>query len=212
MDYTIRTEQSTDFCAVEELIRDAFWNIHTPGCDEHFLAHKLRIDHAFIPQLDLVAVQEDGTPVGSIMYTRSAVEDDKGVRHETVTFGPLSVSPRLQKQGIGAALIAQSRKIATEMGFSAITILGNPAYYGRFGFKTAKEFGIALADGSYSPAHMVLELYDGALKGVSGRYIEAPVFEINKAEAEEFDKSFPPRERFRTQSQREFELLSTQRI
>lgn len=212
MNYAIRTEQPTDFRAVEELTRDAFWNLHVPGCDEHFLAHKLRINYAFIPQLDLVAVQEDGTPVGNIMYTRSAVEDDKGVRHETVTFGPLSVSPQLQKQGIGAALIEQSRKIAAEMGFAAIIILGNPKYYGRFGFRTAKEFGITMADGSYSPAHMVLELYEGALSGISGSFEEAPVFEINNAEAEAFDKSFPPREKFRTISQREFEILSTQRI
>ncbi len=66
----IRTETPADYRAVEELTRRAFYNIHAPGCTEHYLVHVMR-DHAdFIPQLALVA-EEDGAIVGNVMYTKS---------------------------------------------------------------------------------------------------------------------------------------------
>ena len=65
----LRPESPADFRAVEELTRNAFWNHHAPGCDEHYLAHILRESSNFVPELDYVAVQ-DGKVVGSIMYTR----------------------------------------------------------------------------------------------------------------------------------------------
>lgn len=210
--FTIRLEQPGDYRTVEELTREAFWNLHVPGCEEHYLAHILRNAPDFLPQLDLVAVGEDGGILGNIMYTRSAVVDEQGIAHETLTFGPLSVFPHAQKQGVGGALIAASKEIAAVLGFSAIIIFGNPAYYHRFGFRPCKEFGIATSDGSFAPAHMALELYDGALRGISGRYQEAPVFTVEPTKAAEFDKDFPPREKFETPTQQEFMLLASQRI
>ena len=83
----IRREAEEDFRAVEEVTREAFWNLHVPGCDEHYLVHSLREHKDFLPELDFVAVH-GAEIVGSILYSRSRVEDVM-----TITFGPVSVLP-----------------------------------------------------------------------------------------------------------------------
>ena len=59
----IRNEMERDCREVETLIREAFWNLNVPGCDEHYLAHILRSHKDFIPELDLVA-ELDGRIIG----------------------------------------------------------------------------------------------------------------------------------------------------
>ena len=51
---TIRRERSEEYFTVENLVREAFWNVYRPGCLEHYVLHKLRRDPAFVPELDLV--------------------------------------------------------------------------------------------------------------------------------------------------------------
>ena len=51
---TIRRERSEEYFTVENLVREAFWNVYRPGCLEHYVLHKLRKDAAFVPELDLV--------------------------------------------------------------------------------------------------------------------------------------------------------------
>ena len=63
---TIRREARQDRQTVEELTRQAFYNLYLPGCVEHYLVHTMREHPDFIPELDLVA-EEDGQIVGSIM-------------------------------------------------------------------------------------------------------------------------------------------------
>ena len=64
----IRQERQEDYAAVEAMTREAFWNHHVPGCNEHYLAHVLRKHPDFIPQLDLVA-ERNGQIVGNIMLS-----------------------------------------------------------------------------------------------------------------------------------------------
>ena len=66
----IRQERESDYARVEQVIRQAFYNIYTPGCTEHYLAHVIRPHPDFLPELDLV-LELDGQVIGSIMYTRS---------------------------------------------------------------------------------------------------------------------------------------------
>ncbi|WP_363319235.1 GNAT family N-acetyltransferase [Desulfosporosinus sp.] len=66
--------------------------------------------------------------------------DKDNNEHGVITFGPISVLPSFQKQGIGSALIAHTKKIAQTMGYKAIIIFGNPAYYHQFGFENAANF------------------------------------------------------------------------
>ncbi|PZW68277.1 hypothetical protein C8E88_101819, partial [Fibrobacter sp. UWR1] len=53
-EYTIRQEQPADFSAVENLTREAFWNVYRPGCLEHYVLHCYRSNPGFIPELSLV--------------------------------------------------------------------------------------------------------------------------------------------------------------
>ncbi|MBD5427756.1 MAG: hypothetical protein HDR39_00240 [Treponema sp.] len=75
---TIRNEAARDFSEVERLTREAFWNVHVPGCSEHYLAHILRTHGDFVPELDLVAEAADGTLAGNVMYTTSRITGDGG--------------------------------------------------------------------------------------------------------------------------------------
>ena len=61
--YRIRLEEKKDYRAVEELIRESFWNVYRPGCSEHYVIHVLRDDPAFIKELDFV-MEQDGRIIG----------------------------------------------------------------------------------------------------------------------------------------------------
>lgn len=200
MDITIRPENESDYQAVENLTREAFWDLYQPGCVEHLFAHKLRKVQAFLAELDYVA-ERDHQIVGNIMYSKAKISDENGNEHEVITFGPLSVLPSHQKEGVGSALIHHTKKLAAEMGYKAIVIFGNPAYYHRFGFVNAAKFGITTGDGENFEAFMALELYEGALEGIAGKFHEDLVFQIDPVELAAFEAKFPYKEKHVTDTQ-----------
>jgi len=199
----IRNEQEKDYRAVEEATREAFWNLYVPGCDEHYLVHLMRDSPDFLPELAFVAVLNEKV-VGSIFFTKSHILDENGMRHDTITFGPVSVLPELHRQGIGSALIEHGRQAAIQRGYRAILIYGYPEYYKRFGFRHAKDFGISNPDGKYPLAHLSLELFEGALQGISGRAFESGVYDIDKNAAQEYDALFEAKIKLVTPSQKIF--------
>ena len=82
-DLTIRLETQKDYRAVEELTREAFWNVYKPGADEHYYVHMMRSHPDFLPELAFV-LEKDGEIVGNIMYTKAWM---KAVREKR--FSPL---------------------------------------------------------------------------------------------------------------------------
>ncbi|HWQ71395.1 MAG TPA: N-acetyltransferase [Desulfitobacteriaceae bacterium] len=193
MNVNLRLEQLADYRRVEELTREAFWNRHLPGCDEHYLLHIMRDCGVFIRELDIVA-EIDGEIVGNIVYTEANISGDDGISREVISFGPLSVLPAFWGKGIGRALIEYTIARAKEMGYRAILIYGDPEYYKRFGFVPAETFGIAAPDNMYAASLQALELWDGALSNCKGRFFEDAVYHLDEAKAAEFDKDFPPKE------------------
>lgn len=191
----IREEQPQDWREVEELTREAFWNEYVPGCSDHLVAHRLRSSGAFIPQLDLVAVDEDGRIVGNIMYTHAVIHRDNGDKMPVVCFGPLSVLPELQGQGIGSELIEASKARAMELGYTTIVICGEPRYYKKFGFIAAEEYDVAMDGNVFAPALQILDLTGGKLLAIHGVFCEAREFSVSERETEEFDRNFPPKEK-----------------
>jgi len=189
----LRQETVSDYEIVEEVTREAFWNQHVPGCDEHYLVYIMRQAQAFIKELDFVAVV-NGTVVGNIMYTKSKVIDDNGTEHKVITFGPVSVLPSYQGKGIGYKLIEHTMKLAKELGYNAIITYGDPEYYKKYGFIGAKSYDIGTADNLYAEPLIAVELYKGALEHISGRFIEDDAFNIDEAAAKEFDRKYPPKE------------------
>lgn len=203
MTFTIRNEQPEEYHQVEELTREAFWNVYQPGCNEHYLVHTMRDSDAFLPALDLVAVADDKI-AGHIMYAKTEILSPAQKRYPVITFGPLSVLPAEQGKGVGTRLIEESRALAAALGHRAIVICGDPAYYARFGFRPAEAYGIRNGEGLYAAALQALELFPGALDGVSGRYLEGAAYQIDPARAEAFDRTFPQKEKRVTPSQARF--------
>lgn len=190
----LRPESPADFRAVEELTRNAFWNHHAPGCDEHYLAHILRESSDFVPELDYVAVH-DGKVVGNIMYTRAKIVLDRGGEREVLCFGPLAVDPAFQGQGVGGALIERTKTLARELGYKAILIFGDPEYYSRFGFIPAERYGVGTSWGVYIISLQALELQPGALEDCAGYFQESGDYQIDPEASAAFDKGFPPKEK-----------------
>lgn len=86
----IRNEQKEDYRTVEQLVREAFWNLYVPGCNEHYILHNLRNSDDLIPELDFVA-EKEGQIVGQIAYSRATIKGGQGERKGVITFGPVSV-------------------------------------------------------------------------------------------------------------------------
>lgn len=163
----LRTEQPADYRETENVTREAFWNLYSPGCCEHYLLHVMRDSPAFVPELDLVA-ERDGRIVGNVVSLRAVLHGDDGTDCEVLSLGPISVLPECQRQGIGGRLISRTRELARELGFRALLLCGDPDYYLYQGFVPAEMLGIRTADNMYAMALHVCELYDGALSGIRG--------------------------------------------
>jgi predicted N-acetyltransferase YhbS len=194
MDIILRREEEKDYRAVENLTREAFWNVYKPGCDEHAVLHNMRHSDVFVKELDFIATF-DREIAGNIVYAKAKVIHAAAGEHEVLTFGPLSVLPKYQKNGIGKKLIEHTLAKSKEAGFGAIIIYGNPAYYGRFGFANSKKYGITDTQGNYNDALLALELTPGALKNISGKFFEGEVYNVSKEELEQFGKHFPYKEK-----------------
>lgn len=131
----IRQETPQDYEAVYEVTRLAFKHTeHTDG-DEQNLVNRLRKSQAFIPELSLVA-EINGIIVGHIMFTKL-----KAGTTTQLALAPLSVLPAYQNQGIGSKLIVTGHKIAKQLGYDYSILIGHPAYYPRFGYQNASDFG-----------------------------------------------------------------------
>jgi len=192
------------------LIREAFWNLYVPGCNEHFILHNLRNSSDFVPELDFVA-EKEGQLVGQIAYSRGIIKCKRGEEKEVITFGPVSVLPAFQKRDIGSALIIHTINLARDMGYPATCIYGDPRYYSRFGFRCAERYEIRTGDGKFAVALQVLELKQGVLKNMSGKFIESVAFAVDETEFAQYDATFPFKEKNETHSQREFRLLASLR-
>jgi len=196
----IRSERESDYREVENLVREAFWDLYKPGCDEHLILHKMRNISDFVPELDFVAC--DGEIIaGNIVYTKAKIVDEDRKEAEVLCMGPLAILPSYQKLGIGSLLMKESIAKAKELGYSAIVIFGNPDYYHRFGFKNAKEYNVQTSDGDNLDAFMVLELQKGGLISITGKFYESPVFKVTDEELELFEKEFPYKEKHITDTQ-----------
>jgi putative acetyltransferase len=205
MDITIRNETENDYRIVEELTREAFWNLYFPGCQEHYLVHKMRSHTDFLKELDFIA-ENNGKIVGNIMYTKAWLVDELGKDLDIVSFGPLSVLPGYQRKGIGGALINHTKNIAIKNGVKAIVILGDPHNYCKHGFKSSRDLNISDLNGNYPYGMLVLELEEGALAGHKWKYRYSSVYEINDQDVDEFDNNFVKKEKGYHYSQEIFSI------
>lgn len=200
---TIRSEKETEYRAVENLVREAFWNVYKPGCVEHYVLHVLRDDPAFVPELDFV-MELDGVLIGQVMFMRAEIQADDGRVLPIMTFGPIGIHPDYKRQGYGKILLDYAIDKASSMGVGAICMEGNIDFYGKCGFVVASTRGIhyhAEPRDEVVPYFLLRELKEGFLDGVTGVYHTPKGYYVDNAEAEEFDKSFPPKQKLKLPGQ-----------
>lgn len=204
-DYIIRRESSDDYRQVENIAREAFWNLSFPGCSEHYFMHVLRQHPAFIPELDFV-IELNGSVIGSVMYSRSKLIDENGYEKTVLTMGPICIHPDHQRKGCSRLLLEHTFAVAADMGFDTVINFGNPDNYVARGYKSCKKYNISLENGAFPAALLVKTLRDDALDGRKWIYYQndadAPC--NDEAAVEEYDKLFPPKIKAWQPSQEEF--------
>jgi len=209
MNIVIRHEESKDYRRVEEVVREAFWNLYHPGCSEHAVIHQMRDHEDFMPDLSFV-IEVDGEIVGSIFYTHSKILMGDGREIKTITFGPVSILPSMHRKGLGKKLIEHSIAVAKELGHRAILTMGYPYHYEVYGFRGGKKYGISMPDGKFYKGLLVLPLYEGALDNISGHaYFSEGLNPPSEEVLDAFDKEFPHKEKGYQESQKEFEEAAT---
>lgn len=206
---TIRRETEQDYFATENCCRNAFWNVYTQGCYEHFLVHAMRSHKDFILELSFV-FEYDKIVIGGIFVTRSwVIPHTAGIAPiPTITFGPVFIEPKFQGKGYGKKLINYAIEKAKETGHKAIIILGYPAHYQKYGFCGGKKYCISMPDGKFYQSLLVLPLQEHALDNVSGFAKFSEVFDFKLEDAENFDRQFPYKEKKILPSQKKFEQAS----
>ncbi len=203
MESIIRLEQPSDYRAVENLIRESFWNVYRPGCSEHYVMHVLRDDPAFLPALDLV-MEKDGELIGQNMFMKTVIQADDGRTVPVLTMGPICIAPALKRQGWGKKLLDASLEKAAGMGFGAVLFEGNIGFYGHSGFDYARRFGIRyhdLPEGADDSFFLCRELIPGYLSGITGVYQTPQSYYVDDADVEAFDRAFPPKQKLKLPGQ-----------
>jgi putative acetyltransferase len=138
--WSVRAARERDRPAILALVAAAFGG---PSASEEEVAivQATWTSPGAVPDLELVALVDDEV-VGHLLGARG--EADQGA---VVTVAPLAVAPVHQGRGVGSALVRDLLVRAEEAGWSAVVLLGDPAYYQRFGFEPAARYGL-----SYPPA------------------------------------------------------------
>lgn len=189
----VRQEQKKDHFETEQVLREAFWNQYAPGASEHYVAHRLRTHPGFVPELALVAAV-DVRIVGAVMCLRTPLLCDDGLPREVLTVGPLGVLPSHQCRGIGGSLLEETKARGRRLGFSALFLTGDPAYYERHGFVPAERYGVRDEEDFYFGGLLACELAGGVLSDAAGRWLMDSVYEVGEEAARAYDRRFPLKE------------------
>ena len=196
-DYIIRLERKDDHAKVENLVREAFWNVYRPGCLEHYVLHQMRDAEDFVPELNFV-LEKDGEIIGQNVFVKAKITADDGREIPIMTMGPICIAPEYKRQGYGKILLDYSLEKAAEFGAGALCFEGNIDFYGKSGFTYASEFGIryhGLPEGEDASFFLCKELNPGYLDGITGEYATPQIYFVDEAEADVFDQRFPDKKK-----------------
>ena len=200
MSITFRREEEKDYRAVENLIRESFWDVYRPGCQEHYVIHRFRKDPAFVNELDIL-MEKDGELIGQNMFVKASIKADDGRDIPILAMGPICIAPEYKRQGYGKMLLDYCLDRAKELGYGAVFFEGNIDFYGKSGFITASSYNIRYNDipeGEDASFFLGKELIPGYLNGITGEYTppEGYMVAVNEPEEfEKFDALFPAKEK-----------------
>ncbi|WP_453996006.1 GNAT family N-acetyltransferase [Bacillus nitroreducens] len=166
MNIIIKQEQVKDYKITENVVKCAFANAEHSDKNEHNLVCRIRNSNVFIPELSLVAMDNERI-VGHILFSKVKIKNEDQVV-ESLALAPVSVLPEYQNQGVGKLLISKALQKAKELRFHSVVVLGHPEYYPKFGFKKASTWGIKAPFEVPDEAFMAMELGENTLDKVSG--------------------------------------------
>lgn len=193
----IQNEKKDEQYAVENLVRESFWNVYRPGCLEHYVLNQMRNDENFVKELNFV-LKLNGKIIGQNVFYKTFITLNSGEKFPILTMGPICIDNEYKRKGYGKMLLDYSLKKATEMGFGAVCFEGNIEFYGKSGFTYSRNFNIkyhGLPDGVDDSFFLCKELKKGYLDGKNGEYETPSVYLVDEEKAEEFDKQFPKKEK-----------------
>lgn len=150
----IRKENVNDYTEVYNVIKTAFETAEHSDGNEQDLVVALRKSNNFIPELSLVAI-DNNKIVGYILFTKINIGE-----MEELALAPIAVLPEYQRQGVGSKLIAEGHRIAKKLGYHYSVVLGSENYYPKFGYIPAIEYGIEAPFDVSSKNFMSIKLKD----------------------------------------------------
>ncbi|MBR5366198.1 MAG: N-acetyltransferase [Clostridia bacterium] len=149
-------------------------------------------------------MEQGGRLIGQNMFMKTVIDADDGRVIDVLTMGPICIANDLKRKGYGKKLLDYSLEKAEAVGFGAVLFEGNIGFYGKSGFDYASRFGIRyhnLPEGADSSFFLCRELIPGYLDGITGVYQTPPGYYVDEAEAEEFDRTFPKKEKLKLPGQ-----------
>ena len=215
---TIRLEEEKDYLKVENLVRDAFWNVYRPGAYEHYIVHNLRDDSSFIYDLAYI-IEENDEIIGHINYSNGRLNLYRKNRYgvdiklsdgsgKATVLGPIAIDSKCQSKGYGSKLIGYTLNLAEEMGIPFVFVIGDEEYYHRFGFESASKYNIYLEGTDIedeNPFFMINVFDESKIRKDLGIFRNPEVFDVDEDEVDEFDRQFEYREKLVKEGQLVFE-------
>ena len=171
MKRSIKHMESKYLISSLELVEDVFakWDSPEEGKIVRRLVEEIRAKKYYLPELELIMVDENDVVIGYAMFSRFHIEGK--FENELLILTPVAVKTELQRQHISKDILEYGFEKAKEMGFKAIIVEGNPKNYNPRGFMASYKFGINASPNVHLPSPeclMVKELADGALDKMSG--------------------------------------------
>ena len=210
---TIRLEEEKDYLKVENLVRDAFWNVYRPGAWEHYIVHNLRKDSSFIKDLAYI-IEENDEIIGHINYSKGKLNLFKKNRYgvdiklsdgsgKATVLGPIAIDSKYQRKGYGSKLIRHTLKLAEGMNIPFVFVIGDENYYSRFGFESASKYNLYLegTDTEDENPFFMIKILNGnenIIKNLDydkGIFTNPEVFDVDEKYVDEFDKNFEYKEK-----------------
>jgi len=155
----IRSEIGIDAASIDSLLRRSF-----PTFAEAELVQQLREDGLLT--LGVVATDDDGQVLGYAAFSPVTLNNED---RQWVGLAPLAVDESVRRQGLGKQLIYEGLDTLNEFGYAAVVVLGDPAFYGPYGFEPAARHQLHCRWEGTEAAFQVYKLADDAFDGVEGR-------------------------------------------
>lgn len=172
MTRTIKSMENKYLLPTLDLVQDVFTK-HANSEEGKLvrrLVEEIRSKKYYVPELELIMVDEKDEAIGYVMFSRFHLEGK--YEDELLLLSPAAVKTELQRQHISKEIIEYGFAKAKELGYKAVIVEGGPDNYRARGFKTSADYGIVAAPSVGLPAVeclMVKELVEGALDNISGQ-------------------------------------------